>query len=586
MHAAPRVQQEDMGKDQLLGRGPVNNEMDARRRIRLSRPVYILILSLLLEAPDPLYSQPNPQSKSAQDQSGPSGQGQQQADAAYQKGMQLLGEKRYAEALREFQTVEQIAPQIPQGSTGQGIALALMGKADEAIKALQKALQIDPSFWVARRELGIVEWHLGRKEEAAKELRQIVERYPNDEAANSILGQYEFEHQNYAQALAFFSKVSAQVEADSRLAIMQASAFLKTGQEDSAREKLQRLVGRPGLSREDAFQLAWLLGEAKLYKPAIEVFNSLPADYPNRFTRNYGLALAYFEDEQYSRCVETLKQFQTQGITRPELFSLLGVAEERSGHTKEAYDAFREGILANPQDPQNYLNIATLASQHLNYDLAIQILSSGIEVVLGSHELVLSRGIAYTLKAQFAQAHTDYERAIQIAPQDPGNYVALGISQLEEGNLDDAIGAFKKAGELGSKDPQSFYFLAEALIQKGVERGTAPFQQARQATDTALSLDPNFAYAYLDRAKLALRAQEVDQAVRDLERAQALDPKSQSIAYLLAQTYKRRGEEEKAERLFASVKESSDREARQFRENSLTQALVVISSNDHSGSSR
>jgi len=27
----------------------VNNEMDARRRIRLSRPVYILILSLLLE---------------------------------------------------------------------------------------------------------------------------------------------------------------------------------------------------------------------------------------------------------------------------------------------------------------------------------------------------------------------------------------------------------------------------------------------------------------------------------------------------------------------------------------------------------
>jgi tetratricopeptide (TPR) repeat protein len=500
--------------------------------------------------------------------------------------MQLLGEKRYAEALGEFQTVEQIAPQIPQGPTGEGIALALMGRPEEAVQRLRRALEIDPSFWVARRELGIVEWHLGRKDEAAKELRQIIGLYPNDEAANSILGQYEFERQNYAQALAFFSKASSQVEADPRLAIMEASALLKTGQEDSARDKLQRLVGRPGLSREDSFQLAWLLGEAKLYKPAIELFNALPADYPNLFARNYGLALAYYEDEQYSRSAEILTELQNHGITRPELFSLLGVAEEKSGHTKEAYDAFRKGILANPQDPQNYLNIATLASQHLNYDLAIQILSSGIEVVPGSHELVLSRGIAHTLKAQFAQAHADYERAIQLDPQDPGNYVALGLSQLEEGELNHAIDAFRKAGDLGSKDPRPYYFLAEALIQKGVEPDTPAFQEARQATETALSLDPNFAYAYLDRARLALRAREIDGAIRDLERAQELDPKSQSIAYLLAQAYQRKGEKEKAESLFASVKESSDREARQFREDSLTQALVVISSNDHSSSSR
>ncbi len=500
--------------------------------------------------------------------------------------MQLLGEKRYSEALQEFQSVERVAPRLPQGPSGQGIALALMGRLEDSIQSLRRALEIDPSFWVARRELGIVEWHLGRKEEAAKELRQIVELYPNDEAANSILGQYEFGHQNYTQAIAFFSKVPAQVEADPKLALMEAGALLKTGQEDSARDKLQRLSSHPGLSREDSFQLAWLLGEAKLYKPAIQMFNSLPADYPDRFTRNYGLALAYFEDEQYSKCAETLREFQTQGITRPELFSLLGVAEEKAGHTKEAYDAFRNGILANPHDPQNYLNIATLASQHLNYDLAIQVLSSGIERVPDSHDLILSRGIAHTLKAQFARAHADYERAIQLAPQDSGGYVALGVSQLEEGDLDNAIRAFEKVRDLGSKDPRPYYFLTEALIQRGAEPETPAFKQARQAIDTALTLDPNFAYAYLDRAKLALRAQETDVAIRDLERAQTLDPKSRSIAYLLAQTYQRTGKKETAEKLFASVKESSDREARQFREDSLTQALVVISGNDHTGSSR
>jgi tetratricopeptide (TPR) repeat protein len=541
----------------------------------------ILILLLLLQS---ARVRAQSQAPAPPRQSTPSGQ--QQAQDAYQKGMQLLGEKRYPEALSQFQTVERVAPNIPQGPSGQGITLALMGRTDEAVQKLERALEIDPSFWVARRELGIVEWHLGRKDEAVRELRQIVKDYPNDEAANSIIGQYEFEHQNYAQALAFFSKAPAQVDTDSRLALMQARALLKTGAQNAAGEALERLVNRPGLGPDDSFQLAWLLGEAKLYKPAIQVFNSLPADYPDRFARNYGLALAYFEDGQYPKSIETLRDLQGRGITRPELFSLLGVAEEKTGQTGDAYDAFRKGILANPQDPQNYLNIGTLASQHLNYDLAIQILAQGIERIPGSHDLVLSRGIAYTLKAQFAQAHSDYERAIQLAPQDAGNYVALGLSQLEEGDLNSAITSFKKAGDLGSNDPRPYYFLAEALIQKGVEPETPAFQQARQATETALSLDPDFAYAYLERAKLALRAQEIDQAIRDLERAQALDPKSRAVAYLLAQAYQRKGEKEKADSLFATVKGSSEREARQFREDSLTQALVVMSNSDHTGSSK
>jgi len=511
---------------------------------------------------------------------------QQQADEAYQKGMQLLGEKRYPEALSEFQTVEHVAPNIPQGPSGQGIALALMGRLDEAVERLQRALEIDPSFWVARRELGIVEWNLGRKDEAVAELRKIAQTYPDDGAANAIVGQYEFEHQNYSEALSFFSKAPAQIEADPQLALMRAHAFLKTGAQSAAAEALGQLATRAGLTPEVRFQLAWLLGEAKLYKAAIQVFSALPGDYPDRFGRDYGLALAYFEDGQYSKSIETLKALQAKGVARSDLFSLLGVAEEKAGDTQEAYDAFRAGILANPQDPQGYLNIATLASQHLNYDLAIQILSEGIGRMPGSHDLILSRGIAFTLKAQFARARQDYEQAIQIAPADPGSYLALGLSELEDGNLTDATNAFRKAGDLGSRDPRVYYFLAEALIQQGVEPETPSFQQARQATETALSLDPNFAYAYLDRAKLELQAQQVDQAVRDLERARSLDPKSRTAAYLLAQAYRRKGEKEKADSLFASVKESSDREARQFREESLTQALVVMSNNDHTGPSR
>src|SRR5947207_5821545 len=49
----------------------------------------------------------------------------EQADAAYQRGMKLLQEKLYAEALEQFRLVEQGAPRSPQGPAGEGIALTL-----------------------------------------------------------------------------------------------------------------------------------------------------------------------------------------------------------------------------------------------------------------------------------------------------------------------------------------------------------------------------------------------------------------------------------------------------------------------------
>lgn len=147
---------------------------------------------------------------------------EQQADAAYQQGTQLLGEKQYGEALKQFQLVERLAPHLPQGPSGQGIALALMGKPEEAIEALKKALHLDPSFWVARRELGIVYWSQGLKNQAYQELKQVVQLFPQDLIVNVILGQYEFEQGNFAQALSDFSKAPAPVEQDTGLSIMRA----------------------------------------------------------------------------------------------------------------------------------------------------------------------------------------------------------------------------------------------------------------------------------------------------------------------------------------------------------------------------
>ena len=501
----------------------------------------------------------------------------QQVEGAYQKGLQLLHEKHYQEALEEFQHLAKMAPQLPHGPAGEGIALALLGRPGQAIDELKKALAIDPSFWVARRELGILCWHQNLKEQAVQELVPLAQMFPEDVAVNLILGQYYFEQKQYAQALLFFSKTPGQVARQPQLTLMQATAFLKTGEQQRAVRLLEQLTLRPDLSNELRFQLAWLLGEAENYKAAVKVFESLPPDYPDAFDRAYGLALAYFEDGEYARSVETLKPLVAQGDIAPEGYSLLGVAEEKSGHTKEAYDSFRQGILTHPDDIQNYLNIATLACQHLNYDLAVQILTSGIERLPHSHELVLSRGIAYTLKVNFPAAEKDLAQSIHMAPDDPQGYFSLGLCLLEKGDLKGSVRAFEEEIARKPKDPLPYYFITEALIQKGAAPGTPAFSQALQSIQTALSIYPDFAHAYRDRAKLELRAGNTEKALGDLERAHTLAPKANSISYLLAQTYQRIGEHVKARKLFAEVNEKSEKDAKDFRQDSLTKALVVIS---------
>jgi tetratricopeptide (TPR) repeat protein len=500
-----------------------------------------------------------------------------QADEQYQRGMQLLRGKKYADALEQFRLLEQDAPQDPQGPGGEGITLALMGKPEQAIQALKKALTLDPSFWVARRELGIVLWSQGRKEEATQQLEPILQLHPDDGALDVILGEYESGRKNYTKALLYLTRVPGELSAEPRLALMAAEARLKTGQSSQAADALVSLVGRTDLGPEQTFELAWLLGEAKLYKQAINIFGQLPPGYPDYFRRNYGLALAYFGDAQYDKCVTVLQEIRARGIAKPELWGLLGVAEEKRGRTKQAYDAFREGILADPRVTQNYLNIATLSCEHLNYDLAVEILTSAIRQIPEAHELFLSRGIAYTLKSQFVLARQDFERAIRISPGDAANYAALGLCQLEAGDLDSAAAAFRQAFWRDPKDAHSYYFLAEALLQKGVVPGSQLFDEALNAVAVAIALDSNFAYAYVDRARLELKANENHKAIVDLERARSADPNSSSIAYLLAQAYRRDGEEGKANALFVQVKDLSELEARQFRKASLTQALVVIS---------
>jgi tetratricopeptide (TPR) repeat protein len=321
------------------------------------------------------------------------GPNEQEEASLYQEGMRLLRQKDYPQALEQFRQLEQSAPNLPQGYTGEGIALALNGKIEEAIPVLQKAIAIDPSFWVARRELGILDWQLQRKEDAARELTEVAKLSPDDTSVNAILGEYNFGVKNYGAATQFFSRARAQVDMSFPLSLMNSEALIKSGHPEDATEELDRLTTLPTLDPQQQFRIAWLLGEAGAYDKAIRVFSALPEDFSDPFGRDYGIALAYYQDGKYADCIQLLTTLKPRGIVRGELFSLLGAAQEVSGHQAQAEATFNEGIARFPKEDDNYLDSAALAVKDQDYDAAGNVLTAGLQQLPKSYKLFLTRGV-------------------------------------------------------------------------------------------------------------------------------------------------------------------------------------------------
>ena len=462
-----------------------------------------------------------------------------EADSAglYRKGMKLLREKHYPDALEQFRKLESADPSLPQGYEGEGTALALSGKLNEAVPALQKAITIDPSYWVARRSLGIIDWQLDRKEDAAKELVPLVKLFPDDTAVNAILGEYNFERGKYGSAVEFFSKARPQVVADFHLSLEASEALIKSGHSELASQELDGLSATPDLNARQRFQIAWLLLDAKAYSKAIPMFESLPPGFPDALGKGYGVALAYYGEGRYADCVKQLTAPEEHTTGSPQLFSLLGAAEEAQGQSAAAQRAFQTSASQFPQRAETYLDSAAAAMQYEDYDAAAKILALGIQQLPGDYRLFLVRGSFYGLQHNLEKAQADYEKAATLAPGNARTFVALGICLMEQNKNAAAAEILRQALHQGLADVWLYYYLVDVLFQQGFSVSSPTYQEAWSAVDASITLRDDFAYSYLQKGKLLWIGNHREEALASFEQARKLAPDSTMIAHELAQAY-------------------------------------------------
>ena len=145
-------------------------------------------------------------------------------------------------------------------------------------------------------------------------------------------------------------------------------------------------------------------------------------------------------------------------------------------------------------------------------------------------------GGALILEGKVEQAHPHFEAAALINPNDPLSHSNLGTYDLSHGQMSEAIQQYQTAVKLTS-DPG---LLAQTYANLGAAyRTIGDGEQAQDAYNRALRLNPNQFNAWLGIGLLALRQGKLNEAVTDLSRSVELQPTAQgylSLGRALAQS--------------------------------------------------
>jgi Flp pilus assembly protein TadD len=464
----------------------------------------------------------------------------------------LVRQGQFDEAIAILQPLLASKPRNLKALNLLGIALTQKGDLPAANREFSRALQLDPKFYPALENLAANEFALKDYAASEKHFLEALEFAPDDPAVNSFLGKITFKRNEYARAEEYLRKSKSLFSQEPALAVALVQSELETGRDASALKILPQISAQSTPLRAQ-FQLALALATHSHYAEAIHYFEYVQKQYTDSYDASFNLAVCYVETKQFTRAIDLLLALKTRSHTTAELDNLLAESYHGTGQLQPEIDALREATQLDPQDEDNYLDLATLCIDHDGFDLALEVLNVGLHHRPQSDRLVFQRGIAHAMKNEFDLADKDFQLASQLAPDKNLSYVGLGVSYMQTGNVAEAIRTLRERIKEKPADATLQYLLGKALIRSGASRGDAEFVDARTAIETSVKLSPAFVPSLVELAKMHLLEDHVDQAVPLLERARSLDPKDNAAWSQLAIAYRRQGKPEKAKEALAAL---------------------------------
>lgn len=420
-----------------------------------------------------------------------------------------LDRHRVDDALRALAAAQRENGDLAEVPLLQALAYGDAGRTSDAVRALRNAVAIDPAnpvtFYALARSLAA----LGQENEAARAQQDLERALRRQAAATRAPAQQapRFERIGLLRQAADVAPIFPQARYAEGL------AALNTGDYAAA---VARLIAA---SADDP-----LIGGD-------------PAAH-----RHVAGATAVLKQGRIDLASEQLQAAVVAMPNEPEVRRALGLVFWIDGQLGPAIEHLRSAIRLGPGDERARLMLADVLAEDRRFAEAERELEQATAAGLRSGQIHYRLADLYerqSLLPQAAKAFRDSEAFGPIVGRDRF-YFALGRLLVNQADFDGAIAAYARRIEANPNSGEAHRQLGEVYFLQGRDRDAlSEFLIARW-------LDPKDARSFAAAGQVHVRLLEYAEAVADLERALALDPRLREARYALGTSLARVGRTDEA----------------------------------------
>lgn len=338
-----------------------------------------------------------------------------------QQAMALEQQGRFAEAAESWRAVTEHNPRDAAAFASLGLDLARLGKYPDAVTAYGKALQLDPHIRGLQLDLGLALFKQGKLEEAIAPLRQAVAAAPESAQAGILLGMSYYGTAHYEQAIPYLRAAVRRAPENVEMRGVLAQSCLQAKQFNCVLEQYKQILA----VNPDSAPAHMLGGEAldgmNETPQAIVEFQAAEKAAPTEPNVHFGLGYLLWKQHRYDEAAEEFRKEIENEPMHAQALAYLGDTEIKLEHSSEA-----EAILRRAVHQAGATQLAWL-------DLGIVLAGEG----------------------KNDEAATDFERAIEMNPNEVDAHWRLARLDQATGKTEEARAEFAKARALHQKQDET-----------------------------------------------------------------------------------------------------------------------------------
>jgi tetratricopeptide (TPR) repeat protein len=491
------------------------------------------------------------------------------AKASFERGKQLLEERRFEQAAIEFRKTLTVTPNAPLIHNLLGFCQLQLSQTEQAVDQFKKAIALKPDYKAAHSNLGGIYLFQGRNQEALAEFQAIVQSDPKDVQALSNLVRAEVAAGRKEAAIEHLRKACELAPANLPMSLALSRMYLEAGQKDAGRGIVRRLRTAKVDNPATQLELGTLLLDYEFAEDAQDhLRQALKAD-PKLKETLYTVATGYFKRQNYRGALKSLECLGPAAPNAADWHGMMGYCHFKLGDSTKAANELQKAIDLDPHNQDHVLELAEVFVANNNAAAAVTLMERATQVFGRSSQIWFGLGVAYLGHEKPSQAEAALKRSLDLDPNLDLAYVVLGQGYKEGGNWAQLMNTSQRLIEVNPGNSVGYYYKALALQASPTLNGDEEeIENLLRKSSELNDSDPEPRY---ELARMLIRQGKKDDALRALERIIQSWPNFGPAYYQLARLYRERGEIAKSN----EAQEAHDR-IRQKRGADIKQMIVEI----------